>query len=113
MCRVPVAILPIICLLISIAVSRKWEIRQLDVPTAFLNGYIDDDIYIKTPDGVKNELGVLKLKRSLYGLNSAPRKWNERFHNFMGAHGMKDQPVTFASILVRMCGLSFGSTTHS
>ncbi|KAJ8886400.1 hypothetical protein PR048_012611 [Dryococelus australis] len=43
----PVARLPTICLLISIAVSRKWEIRQLDVPAAFLNGYMDDDIYIK------------------------------------------------------------------
>ncbi|KAJ8887332.1 hypothetical protein PR048_013547 [Dryococelus australis] len=74
----PVARLPTICLLISIAVSMKWEIRQLDVPTAFLNGYI------KTLDGVKNEIGkVLKLKRSVYGLRSALRKWNERFHNFM------------------------------
>ncbi|KAJ8877348.1 hypothetical protein PR048_021802 [Dryococelus australis] len=77
-------VLPTIHLLISIAVSRKWEIRQLDVPTAFLDWYVDDDIYIKTPDGVKNDPGkVLKLKRSLYGLCSAPRKWNERFHNFM------------------------------
>ncbi|KAJ8894223.1 hypothetical protein PR048_006835 [Dryococelus australis] len=60
---------------------------QLDIPTAFLNGYVDDDIYIKTPDGVKNEPGkVLKLERSLYGLCSAPRKWNERFHNFMETH---------------------------
>ncbi|KAJ8877015.1 hypothetical protein PR048_021467 [Dryococelus australis] len=58
----------------------KWEIQQLNIPTAFLNGYVDDDIYIKTPDGVQNEQGkVLKLKRSLYGLRSAHRKWNERF----------------------------------
>ncbi|KAJ8881760.1 hypothetical protein PR048_018246 [Dryococelus australis] len=85
----PVARLPTICLLTSIAVSRKWEIQQLDVHTAFRNGYLDDDIYIKTPDGVKNKPGVLKLKRSLYGLCSAPRKWNERFYNFMGTHGMK------------------------
>ncbi|KAJ8892341.1 hypothetical protein PR048_004921 [Dryococelus australis] len=73
----------------AIEISIKWEIRQLDVPTAFLNEYVDDDIYIKTPDGVKNEPGVLKLKRRLYGLRLAPKKWNERFHNFMGTHGMK------------------------
>ncbi|KAJ8886633.1 hypothetical protein PR048_012845 [Dryococelus australis] len=92
----PVAKLPTICLLISLAVSRKWEIRQLDVPTAFLNGYVDDDIYIRTPDGVKNEPGkALKLKRSLYGLHSAPRKCNERFHNFMETHGMKRSASDF------------------
>ncbi|KAJ8892014.1 hypothetical protein PR048_004579 [Dryococelus australis] len=57
--------------------------------TPFLNGYVDNDIYIKTPDGVKNEPSkVLKLKRSLYGMRSAPRKWNERFHNFMETRGM-------------------------
>ncbi|KAJ8883837.1 hypothetical protein PR048_015692 [Dryococelus australis] len=67
----------------------KWEIQQLDIPTAFLNGYVDDGIYIKTPDGFKNEPGkVLKLKRSLYSLRSAPRKWNERFHNFVETHGI-------------------------
>ncbi|KAJ8892148.1 hypothetical protein PR048_004728 [Dryococelus australis] len=43
----PVARFPAIRLLISIAVSRKWEIRQLDVPSAFVNGYVDDEIYIK------------------------------------------------------------------
>ncbi|KAJ8876243.1 hypothetical protein PR048_024153 [Dryococelus australis] len=65
----PLASLQTIRLLISIAVSRKWEIRQLDVPAAFLNRYVDDDIYIKTPDRVKNEPGkVLKLKRRLVWL---------------------------------------------
>ncbi|KAJ8894361.1 hypothetical protein PR048_007003, partial [Dryococelus australis] len=91
----PVARLPTIRLLISIAVTRKWEIRQLDIPTAVLNGYMDDDIYIKTLDGVKNEPGMLKLKISLYGLCSALRKWNERFHNFMETHGMKRSASDF------------------
>ncbi|KAJ8886561.1 hypothetical protein PR048_012773 [Dryococelus australis] len=92
----PVARLPTIRLLIYIAVSRKWEIRQLNVPTAFLNGYVDDDIYIKTPDGVKNKPGkALKLKRSLYSLHSAPRKCNERFHNFMEIHDMKRSASDF------------------
>ncbi|KAJ8886904.1 hypothetical protein PR048_013116 [Dryococelus australis] len=92
----PGARLPTICLLISIAVSIKWKIRQPDVPTAFLDGYMDDDIYIKIPCGVKNEPGkVLKLKRFLYGLRSALRKWNERFHNFVVTRGMKRSASDF------------------
>ncbi|KAJ8884930.1 hypothetical protein PR048_011126 [Dryococelus australis] len=65
------------------------------IKLAFLNGYVDD-ICIKTSDVVKNEPGkVLKLKRSLYGLRSAPRKWNERFDNFMETHGMKRSASDF------------------
>ncbi|KAJ8889827.1 hypothetical protein PR048_009331 [Dryococelus australis] len=59
-------------LLITIALSRKWEIRQLDVPTAFLNGYVDD-IYIKIPDGVKNEPGSAQVEEK--SVRSALSTW--------------------------------------
>ncbi|KAJ8869962.1 hypothetical protein PR048_028973 [Dryococelus australis] len=81
---------------------QEDPVNNVYVPVArlptipFLNGYVDDDIYIKTPDRAKNEQGkVLKLKRSLHGLRSAPRKWNKRLQNFKETHGMKRSASDF------------------
>ena len=57
---------------------------QLDVKSAFLNGVLQDDIYMEIPEGVnRNEetkkKKICKLKRILYGLQISPKKWNERF----------------------------------
>ncbi|KAG5862774.1 hypothetical protein JTB14_033211 [Gonioctena quinquepunctata] len=62
----------------------------LDIPTAFLNGDLDLDIYIKIPDGIKcTKENVLKLRKALYGSREAPRKWNEKFIIFAEQHGIK------------------------
>ena len=79
----PVARMPTVRLILSNALQNDWEILQLDIPSAFLNGKVKKDIYIKTPQGVNNEEGkVLKLYKSLYGLKSAPRDWNETLNDF-------------------------------
>ena len=67
----PVAILKSIRILLSIAVNFNYEIWQMDVKTAFLNGNLEEEIYMKQPEGfiAKNqEHMVCKLKRSIYGL---------------------------------------------
>ena len=65
---------------ISLAVQYGMEIHQMDVETAFLNGWLKEDIYMKQPEGFvspgQHNL-VCKLKRSLYGLKQSPRCWNE------------------------------------
>lgn len=86
----PFARMPTIRMMISYALYQNWKVKQLDIPTAFLNGNLDTNVYIKTLKGVTNDTDkVLKLKISLYGLRSAPRKWNERFHNFLEANRLK------------------------
>ncbi|GKF44833.1 retrotransposon protein, putative, ty1-copia subclass, partial [Tanacetum coccineum] len=58
------------------------EIWQMDVKTAFLNGYLDEDIYMVQPEGFVNPnhpRKVCKLQRSIYGLKQASRSWNKRF----------------------------------
>ena len=70
--------------ILSSANKFDYEIRHLDITTAFLNGILEHDVYMKFPDGHprKDELQnshVLKLKRSLYGLRVAPKRWFERF----------------------------------
>ncbi|GJY96746.1 putative RNA-directed DNA polymerase [Tanacetum coccineum] len=78
----PVADIRAIRILISIAAYYDYEIWQMDVKTTFLNGYLDEDIYMMQPEGFvdPNYLRkVCKLQRSIYGLKQASRSWNKRF----------------------------------
>lgn len=77
-------------IILSIAARYDLEIQQFDVKTAFLNGYLDEDIFIEIPEGMslKNDC-VLKLNKSLYGLKQASRCWNRRFTEFLVKYGFK------------------------
>ncbi|GJR99659.1 retrotransposon protein, putative, ty1-copia subclass [Tanacetum coccineum] len=78
----PIADIRAIRILISIAVYYDYEIWQMDVKTAFLNGYLDEDIYKVQPEHFvdPNHLRkVCKLQRSIYGLKQASKSWNKRF----------------------------------
>jgi hypothetical protein len=78
----PVARLTIICVLLSLAASHGLLIHQMDVKIAFLNGELEEEIYMTQPDGfvVKGqEDKVCKLMKSLYGLKQASKQWHEKF----------------------------------
>ncbi|GJT62465.1 retrotransposon protein, putative, ty1-copia subclass [Tanacetum coccineum] len=78
----PVADIRAIRILIAIAAFYDYEIWQMDVKTAFLNGYLDEDIYMMQPEGFidpKHPRKVCKLQRSIYGLKQVSRSWNKRF----------------------------------
>nr|GEV67016.1 retrotransposon protein, putative, Ty1-copia subclass [Tanacetum cinerariifolium] len=65
-----------------ILIRRSEKIWQMDVKTAFLNGYLDEDIYIVQPKGFvdpNHPRKVCKLQRSIYGLKQVSRNWNKRF----------------------------------
>src|ERR1044072_9524868 len=82
----PVARIETVRLLVAIAVWKHWEIWQLDVKSAFLNGHLEEGVYITQPPGfvVKgSEDKVLRLKKALYGLKQAPRAWNKLIDNFL------------------------------
>ena len=84
----PVARMPTIRLLLSLAVQFGHFLRQLDVKTAFLYGKLEEDVFLKPPEGVDvPEDHVLKLQRSLYGLKQSPKCWNDRFHQFITGLG--------------------------
>ena len=57
----------------------------MDVDTAFLNADIDEDIWVKIPEGTKlatNNDGIYKLRKSLYGLKQASRNWNNDINQY-------------------------------
>ena len=78
--------------MISLVAQHKWLIYQLDVKSAFLNGFLEEEIYIEQPSGyVQNghEDKVYKLKKALYGLKQAPRAWNTRIAQYFHENGFE------------------------
>jgi hypothetical protein len=63
----------------------KWKVHQMDVKIAFLNGEINEEVYVEQPLGFEThdrETHVCRLKKALYGLKQAPRAWYGRIDNF-------------------------------
>ncbi|GAU30142.1 hypothetical protein TSUD_360350 [Trifolium subterraneum] len=86
----PVARHETIRLVIALACSRRWPMFHLDVKSAFLNGPLEEDVYVKQPPGFElkgKEDRVLKLNKALYGLKQAPRAWNKRIDQFLVMQG--------------------------
>jgi hypothetical protein len=75
---------------IATACTKQWIIHHLDVSSAFLNGYLDEDIYMILPREYSLANGtVWKLKRSIYGLRQAPRAWNKRLNDDLKLSGFQ------------------------
>ncbi|KAE8683276.1 TMV resistance protein N-like [Hibiscus syriacus] len=95
----PVARLETIRLIISLAAQNKWKIQQMDVKSAFLNGVLEEELYIQQPSGYEvkgHEDKVLKLKKALYGLKQAPRAWNSRIDKYFQENGFNKCPYEHA-----------------
>lgn len=88
----PVTRITSIRVLIAIAALHNLEIHQMDVKTAFLNGELEEEIYMEQPEGFVapgNEKKVCRLVKSLYGLKQAPKQWHEKFDKTMLSNGFK------------------------
>ncbi|KAG8501378.1 hypothetical protein CXB51_003478 [Gossypium anomalum] len=88
----PVARLDTIKLLFSLTAQKKWQILQLDVKSAFLNGFLKEEIYIEQPDGFQvqgQEDKVYRMKKALYRLKQAPRAWYDRLDAYLSKLGFE------------------------
>ena len=100
----PVAMLKSIRILLAIAAYHDYEIWQMDVKTAFLNGNLLEDVYMTQPEGFvdpKNGAKVCKLQRSIYGLKQASRSWNLRFDEAVRQFGFiknEDEPCVYKKV---------------
>jgi transposase InsO family protein len=74
-------------ILLSVAGKRKLKVKHYDVRTAFLNGELEEEIYIRQPPGFVNGSKCYRLKKALYGLKQAARTWNKAIHKILREFG--------------------------
>ncbi|GKD77225.1 retrotransposon protein, putative, ty1-copia subclass [Tanacetum coccineum] len=105
----PIADIRAIRIFIAIAAFYDYEIWNMDVKTAFLNGYLNEEVYMEQPEEVYMEQPegfvnqkfpnrVCKLKHSIYGLKQAYRQWNKRFDDEIKKFGFNqncDEPCVY------------------
>ncbi|WVZ51979.1 hypothetical protein U9M48_003076 [Paspalum notatum var. saurae] len=81
----PVARLEAIRILLAFAASKGFKLQQMDVKSAFLNRFIEEEVYVRQPPGFESAKfpdRVYKLRKALYGLKQAPRAWYARLKSF-------------------------------
>jgi hypothetical protein len=81
-----------------VAYNNDSEMEQLDVVTAFLEADIEEEIYMRQPEGfrhthINGEERVCLLKKSLYGLKQAPRNWNKTITAWQKEYGFSQSKV--------------------
>jgi histone deacetylase 1/2 len=77
-------------LLLSLAVTKGWHLRQLDVQNAFLHGVLEEEVYMCQPPGFQDPAQpnhLCRLVKALYGLKQAPRAWHACLSAALRAHG--------------------------
>ena len=72
---------------LSVAGHKRYEVKQFDIKTAFLNGKLSEEIYMKQPPGFEVGTKVCKLNKSLYGLKQAARAWNIELGRVLSSAG--------------------------
>lgn len=88
----PVARHDTIKLLLAMAAQRNWKIHHLDVKSAFLNGELEEEIYVRQPEGfevVGQEEKVYRLYKANYCLKQAPRAWYAKIDSHLLDHNFR------------------------
>ncbi|GBE90191.1 hypothetical protein SCP_1900400 [Sparassis crispa] len=86
----PVVRLESIRAILALAVVNNWEIGQMDVKGAYLNGDLQEEIYMRQPEGFDDGSGrICRLRKTLYGLKQSGCKWNRKLHRELMELGYK------------------------
>ena len=98
----PIARLEAIRMLLAFASIMGIKLYQMDVKSAFLNGFIREEVYVDQPTGFENSdlpNHIFKLKKALYGLKQAPRAWYERLIKFILEKGsLEKRMISYFSL---------------
>jgi hypothetical protein len=95
----PVARLDTVRLLIALASHHNWKTYQLTVKSVFLNGILEEEVYVQQLEGFimeGEESKVYRLKKALYGLKQVPRAWNARIDGYLHQNGFTKCPYEHA-----------------
>jgi hypothetical protein len=82
----PVARLEAIRMFLAFSSYKKFKVYQMDVKSVFLNGNLEEEVYIEKPEGFQltnQGYYVFKLKKALYGIKQAPRAWCARLDSYL------------------------------
>ena len=96
-------------IIMALVAHFDLELHQMDVKTAFLNGELEEEVYMTQPEGFILEKGntlVCKLKKSIYGLKQASRQWYMKFHNIITSFGFEENIVD-QCIYIKVSGSKF------
>jgi hypothetical protein len=100
----PVSRLEAIRILLAFSVAKGFKSHQMDVKSAFLNGVLEEEVYVRQPPGFESEKyphWVYKLRKVLYGLRQVPRAWYGRLRGFMFERGFEMGKVDQTLFLLR------------
>lgn len=95
----PVTRLETVRLLLALAAKNEWEVHHLDVKSAFLNGDLEETVFVKQPEGFvkeNEEHKVYQLIKALYGLRQAPRAWYAKLNKCLKGLGFVKCPYEHA-----------------
>jgi hypothetical protein len=99
----PVTCFESLRMLLALAALEDWHIHQMDVKSVFLNGMLDEEIFMEQPQGfitTGSETQVCRLCKAIYGLKQASRQWNLQFHGVLIGLGFKR---TYADAGIYVC----------
>jgi hypothetical protein len=88
----PIARLEAISMLLGFSVAKGFRLYQMDVKSAFLNGFLEEEVYVRQPPGfesVEFPHRVYKLRKAWYGLKQDPRAWHGRLRGFLFSKGFE------------------------
>jgi hypothetical protein len=122
-----VARLEAIRILLAFTTSKGFKLYQMDVKSAFLNGVIQEEVYVRQSPGFESPKcpdRVYKFSKALYGLNQAPRAWYARLKTFLLEHGYVmgsvdktiftlNHDTDFLLVQIYMDDIIFGGSSHT
>jgi hypothetical protein len=100
----PVAWWEAIRILLAFFVAKGFKLYQMDVKSAFLNAFLEEEVYVKQPLGFESPefpYKVCRLRMVLYGLKQAPRAWNGHLRGFLFSKGFEMGKVDKTLFLLR------------
>jgi hypothetical protein len=122
----PIAHLEAIRILLIFSMAKGFKFYQMDVKSAFLNGVLDEEVYVKQPSGFESENyphRVYELRKVLYGLKQVPRAWYGRLRGYLFGSGfgmgkvdqtlfVLRQGVDIPIVQVYVDDIIFGGSSH-